>query len=156
MPLDIDKLMNALENENNESIVELDMKNISAIKNDVLQQLPITSEELKKLNKQLKSYRFVDNVKEINYGNYIRWIPLKKIINNNNDDDDVSNPNVNKIKLTNGGFICDMKVINNMVYIYCKNSMNMIFNLTLDDNIIFQKLNSQEQVILSAIKYINK
>jgi hypothetical protein len=34
--------------------------------------------------------------------------------------------------------------------------MNMIFNLTLDDNIIFQKLNSQEQVILSAIKYINK
>ena len=55
MPLDIDKLMNALENDNNESIVELDMKNISAIKNDLLQQLPITSEELKKLNKQLKS-----------------------------------------------------------------------------------------------------
>ena len=150
MPLDIDKLMNALENDNNESIVELDMKNISAIKNDLLQQLPITSEELKKLNKQLKSYRFVDNVKEINYGNYIRWIPLKKFINNNN------NNNNNKIKLTNGGFICDMKVINNIVYIYCKNSMNMIFNLTLDDNIIFQKLNSQEQVILSAIKYINK
>ena len=151
MPLDIDKLMNALENDNNESIVELDMKNISAIKNDLLQQLPITSEELKKLNKQLKSYRFVDNVKEINYGNYIRWIPLKKFINNNNN-----NNNNNKIKLTNGGFICDMKVINNIVYIYCKNSMNMIFNLTLDDNIIFQKLNSQEQVILSAIKYINK
>ena len=151
MPLDIDKLMNALENDNNESIVELDMKNISAIKNDLLQQLPITSEELKKLNKQLKSYRFVDNVKEINYGNYIRWIPLKKFINNNNNN----NTN-NKIKLTNGGFICDMKVINNIVYIYCKNSMNMIFNLTLDDNIIFQKLNSQEQVILSAIKYINK
>ena len=152
MPLDIDKLMNALENDNNESIVELDMKNISAIKNDLLQQLPITSEELKKLNKQLKSYRFVDNVKEINYGNYIRWIPLKKFINNNNNN----NNNNNKIKLTNGGFICDMKVINNIVYIYCKNSMNMIFNLTLDDNIIFQKLNSQEQVILSAIKYINK
>ena len=151
MPLDIDKLMNALENDNNESIVELDMKNISAIKNDLLQQLPITSEELKKLNKQLKSYRFVDNVKEINYGNYFRWIPLKKFINNNNN-----NNNNNKIKLTNGGFICDMKVINNIVYIYCKNSMNMIFNLTLDDNIIFQKLNSQEQVILSAIKYINK
>ena len=152
MPLDIDKLMNALENDNNESIVELDMKNISAIKNDLLQQLPITSEELKKLNKQLKSYRFVDNVKEINYGNYIRWIQLKKFINNNNNN----NNNNNKIKLTNGGFICDMKVINNIVYIYCKNSMNMIFNLTLDDNIIFQKLNSQEQVILSAIKYINK
>ena len=36
MPLDIDQLMNALENENNESIVELDMKNISAIKVDPL------------------------------------------------------------------------------------------------------------------------
>lgn len=162
MPLNIDKLMNALENENNEGIVELDIKQISAIKNDVLQQLPITKEELKKMNKQLKLYRFVDDISELNYGNYIRWIPLKNINieeitkKTNSWDTHTQSELPPSIKLTNGGFICDIKVKDDgVVYIFCKNNMNRIFNIKLNEHIIFQKLTSQEQIILSAIKYLN-
>ena len=159
MHLNVEKLMNALENENNESIIELNMSKISAIKNDVLQQLPITTEELKKMHKQLKLYRFVDDLSELNYGNYIRWIPLKNInieeITQKIHNWDSQNSLSSSIKLTNGGFICDMKVKDDNVYIYCKNSMNRIFTIRLNEHIIFQKLTPQEQIILSAIKYLN-
>lgn len=162
MPLNIDKLMNALNNEKNEGIVELDIKQISAIKNDILQQLPLTKEELKKINKQLKLYRYVDDPSELNHGNYIRWIPIKNInieeITNkiHNWDTHTHNELPPSIKLTNGGFICDIKVNDDgVVYIFCKNNMNRIFNIKLNEHIIFQKLTSQEQIILSAIKYLN-
>ena len=49
-----------------------------------------------------------------------------------------------------------MKTKDESIYIICKNSMNRFFTLTLEENIIFQKLSNQEEVILSAMNYLNK
>jgi hypothetical protein len=140
MGLDINQLLSALENDNNSPLLDLNKEKISKIKNDILQKLNLSKDELKLMHKKLKLYRYVENIEDINYGNYIRWISLK---------------NPENIKLTNGGIICDMKTKNDSIYILCKNSMNRFFYLKIEENIIFQKITAQENVILSAMNYLH-
>ncbi len=140
--LDVDHLLKALENENNESITKLNTQKIKTVKNDILQKLQLKGNELKLFHHKLKDYRYVEEMNEIQFGAFIRWIPLNK--------------DTTDIKLTNGGFICDIKILNEGVHIRCKNAMNRIFQLKLDENLIFQKLNNQEKVLLSVIDYLDK
>ena len=138
--LDVNYLLKSMDNNNNENIMKYSYESISTGKNNILQQLQLSREHLKDLHKKLKQYRYVDDLSDINYGSYIRWIPLK-------------NPNI--IKLTNGGHICDIKFYNDNVQILCKNSMHRIFQIKFDEQLIFQKLTNQERVILDVIKYLN-
>ena len=87
--LDMEKLVKALDNDNNQNIVdnELDYKKINQAKNDILQQLQLSRDSLKIMHKQLKAYRYIDSMEEVRYGSYIRWIKLN---------------NPENIKLTNG------------------------------------------------------
>lgn len=137
--MDIHKLLHALDNDNNEAIVDLDYEKIAKDKNDMLQQLKLPANELSYLNKQLKSYRLVNDINDLRFGSYVRWISLK-------------NPAV--IKLTNGGIICDMKVIEKDLHIKCKNNMNRFFQIKISEVILFQKLSEQEQIILKALKQL--
>jgi len=137
--LNIEHLLNALENEDNASVIKLNYNKIASDKNNIIQQLHLQKEQLKTIIKQLKMYRLIDNIDELRYGNYIRWISLK------------SN---SIIKLTNGGLICHIKQINENIHLICKNNFGQLFQLNMSENIIFQKLNQQEQVILSALKHL--
>jgi hypothetical protein len=139
--LDVDKLLNALDNENNENIMKFNSDKISKLKNDVLQKLGLSRENLIKLHKSLKWYKLIDELPEVNYGCYIRWISLK----------DPSN-----IKLTTGGIICDIKLDNKGIVIICKNNCNRFFQLKMDECLVFQKLTDQERVIITALDYLNK
>jgi hypothetical protein len=143
MPLDIDKLLHALDNEENEDIINHDHETISKEKNDILQKLKLSRDVIKSLHQKLKLYRYVDNLEGIRFGAYIRWISLK-------------NPNPDKINLTNGGFICNIEILNDDIYITVKNNINRLFKIKMSENLIFQKIMQQEQVILSAMKYITK
>jgi len=96
---------------------------------------------LKKYHTKLSNYRYVDDLEDIQYGCYIRWIPLQ-------------NPAV--IKLTNGGTIVDIKILENGIHIVCKNNMNRIFQIKFDECMIFQKLTEQENVIISVLDYLVK
>jgi hypothetical protein len=137
--MDIANLLHALNNENNEAVVDLDYATIAKHKNDLLQQLNLPREELMKLHKQLKPYRCVNTLADLRFGGYVRWISLK-------------NPAI--IKLTNGGIVCDIQEKNADIHVKCKNKMNMLFQLKLSEVILFQKLSEQEQVILKALTYI--
>jgi hypothetical protein len=137
--MDIEKLLNALDNENNTSVIQLNYGKISADKNSILQELKLPKEQLKVLLKQLKKYRHVDSLEDVSFGSYIRWISLNKDV----------------IKLTNGGIICHMKTVKEDIHLVCKNAWGNLFELKMTENIIFQKLNDQELVILSALKYLD-
>jgi hypothetical protein len=137
--MDIQHLLHALNNDNNEAVVDLDYATIAKHKNDLLQQLNLPKEELQKLHKQLKLYRCVNNLEDLRFGSYVRWISLK-------------NPAV--IKLTNGGIVCDIKEVNGDIHVKCKNKMNMIFQVKMSEILLFQKLSQQEEVILKALKYL--
>jgi len=138
MSLDIDEILHALENDKNEDMLDMDYETFHKMKNDALQRLLLPRDTLKKYIKSLKYYRYIDELPELHMGSYIRWVNL---INPEN------------IKLTNGGVVCGIK-INDDVTILCRNKMNRMFQLNFSSCIIFQKLTDQENVILSALKFI--
>ena len=135
------KLLDALEEESNQSIMNLTSAKISKQKNDMLQQLGLPRDKLKLIHKKLKKYRYCSDLKDIQYGFYIRWIPLK---------------NPDKIILTNGGIVCEIKITQQGTYIICKNRFNNIFQLKFDECLIFQKISQQEAVILKVLDYLVK
>lgn len=138
--LNVDSLLKALENEDNENILQLDHKKISKMKNDILQKLHLSRDKLKQIHKSLKNYRFIDELPDLHYGSYIRWITIK---------------NPDNIKLTNGGIVCEMKVGDEGIVVVCKNRMNRFFSLKMNETLIFQRLSEQEQILLSALDYLN-
>ena len=93
MGIDIDTLLKALDNEDNEGLLDIDLNKIKQTKNDILQKVGFDRETLKKYNKALKNYKYIDEIPDIKFGSYVRWIPLK---------------NPSKIKLTNGGIVCEL------------------------------------------------
>ena len=137
----IDHLINTLETEKYEDLMELTFSKIKSIKNDILQQLQLSREDIKLFHKKLKEYRYIDEVNELKIGNYIRTLNLK---------------NPENIKLNNGGIIVDIEVINSSIIIRCKNFKNYIFNIKFEENLIFQKFNNDENLILSILSKIQK
>lgn len=139
--LEIDKLLGALENDTNASIMKLTNAKIKQYKNDALQRAQIKGETLKKMHQKLKQYRYIGDLTGLQFGCYIRWIPLK----------DPSN-----IYLTNGGIIIDIDILKNGIHIKVKNNRNRIFQIKFDECIIFQKLTMQENIILSVLDHLDK
>lgn len=123
------------------NLLHLSSSKIKSLKNNILQKLYLTREELLNYHKVLKDYKYVDELDEINIGSYIRWFNLKKMDN---------------IKLTNGGIIVDIQPGIDDITIVCKNNINKFFSLSLNKCIIFQKLNYQEQLLIKIVDYIQK
>lgn len=131
------ELLNALENNTNSSIINLNSSKIKTIKNNILQKLQLDRDVLKKFHKKLKDYRYVDGMHDIEYGYYIRWISLK-------------NPE-KELKLTNGGWVNDMLIEKTGIQILLRNNQNRFFKIKLDECVVFQKLSDEEKVILSVL-----
>jgi hypothetical protein len=134
-------IIDAVNNENNTSIIDLTSGKIKQYKNDILQQLQFKGAKLKEIHKTLKEYRYCTDLKDLQEGYFIRWIPLK---------------NIENLKLTNGGIVCSVKLVNNVLQILCKNFNNMFFQIKFDEVVIFQKLSNQENIILGILDYLEQ
>ena len=139
--LDVNNLLNALENESNASIINMTTSKIKTIKNNILQRLQLDRTTLKQFHKKLKNYRYCSDMSDLQYGYYIRWVPLK---------------NPDNMYLTNGGLLLDVDIINDCVQLKIKNNRNRIFQIKFDECEIFQKISDQERVILGVLDYIDK
>jgi len=137
--MDVKKLVSALDNEDNETIMNLTSKKILEINFNILKELHLGREETLNYLKKLKGYRYVDELKDLKYGAFIRWIPIIDPTN---------------IPLHYTGIICNIKIADNGVFIMCKNFMHRHYTFKMDECLIFQKLTSQEQVILSALDHL--
>ena len=139
---DIDyALKDIIEDINQKNLTYLTSNKIKELKNTILQKLQLSRDLLISYHKKLDDYRYIDELDELKIGSYIRWINLNKI---------------NNIYLTNGGIIIDFKFSNNNVIIVCKNNINKIFSLKFNSVIFFQKLRSDEKILIKIIDYINK
>jgi hypothetical protein len=136
----MNKLLHSLENDSNSSIMNLTTVLIKDHKNNILQRLQLERNKLKEMHKKLKEYRYCTDMSDLQYGFYIRWIPLKDPEN---------------LYLTNGGLLCDMKIVNDQFHIICKNNRNRFIQIKFDETVIFQKITPQEKVILSVLDYLN-
>jgi hypothetical protein len=139
--MDVNKLMNALDNETNESIINLTSKKILEMNLNIIKELHLDKSTTIDYLKKLKGYRYVDELNELKHGGFIRWIPI-------------TNPNY--LPLHYCGMICDIKITDNGVLITCKNFMHRHYTFKMDECLIFQKLSSQEQVIIYALDHLDK
>lgn len=112
---------------------------IKIMKNNILQRLMFDKDETKHYNKLLTNYRYIDEIDELKYGSYIRWFNINK----------------NKtLKLLNGGFIVDITNKNDDIIILCKNGLNRLFSLKMNETIIFQKNTKQEEVLITILDHV--
>jgi hypothetical protein len=127
----------------------------------VLTRIGLEDDELESTLLKLSDYRYVEELQDIHHGAFIRYIPLivKKGCmgnignsNNNNNGDDESI----EIQIKPGGFICDIKILGSGVQLLCRNHFRRMFQLKLDEVLLFQKLTKEEEIILSVFDYLNK
>lgn len=135
------KLSEALDNTQNDSILNLTTLKILELNLSILKELHLDRETTLDYLKKLKGYRYIDEMNELKYGAFIRWIPIT-------DPDN--------LHLKYCGIICDIKITDKGVVIVCKNFMHRCYSFRMDNCLIFQKLTSQEQVILSALDHLEK
>lgn len=140
--MDVQKLLKALDNENNEVLMNYTLKKIKEMNLKVLKELHLSREETISLFNKLVGYRYVDEIKDLKHGAYLRWIPL-------------TDPNL--INLTKGAIFCDIKIEQNGIYMICKNYgfNSKHFQVKFDECLIFQKLTEQEIVLLNALEHLS-
>ena len=139
--MNIELLQQALENDDNLNIINTNIQEIKRKKNEILQELGLKKEDLKSYHKKLNGYMYVDNIKDLKYGRTIRWINLNKI---------------DAIKITNGALLCDIKILDKGLALVLKGYAQNYITLYLNENIIFQKINAEEEIILKAVNYLSK
>ena len=139
--MNISKLLNALENDNNDKIINITTKKMVEINFNILKELHLDKDTTLNFLNKLKGYKYVDEMDDLKYGAFVRWIP---IINPEN------------IPLHHCGIICDIKITNNGVLIMCKNFMHRHYTFKMEECLIFQKLTSQEQIIVCALDHLEK
>ena len=139
--MNIELLQQALENDTNLNIINTNIQEIKRKKNEILQELGLKKEDLKSYHKKLNGYMYVDNIKDLKYGRTIRWINLNKI---------------DAIKITNGALLCDIKILDKGLALVLKGYAQNYITLYLNENIIFQKINAEEEIILKAVNYLSK
>ena len=127
-----------------EIVKELDDKNllymtsgkIKELKNNILQKLYFNREELLHYHKVLNEYIYIDELDEVKLGSYIRWFNLK---------------NIEKLKLTKGGIVVNLKQGKEDILIVCKNAMGRFFSVQLNKNVIFKKMSNLFNKVLNLI-----
>ena len=139
--LNVDILVKALEDEKNESIMNLTTKKIKEMNLQMIKELQLPKDSTLLYMKKLNGYRYVDEVNDVRYGAFIKWIPI-------NDP--------NYLPLNAGGIVCDIKVSNSGILIVCKNFMHKHYQIKMDECLLFQKLSHQELVLLAALDHLDK
>jgi len=141
--MDSEKLSKALDDPSNEFLFGFTSKKLLALNLEIIKELNLTKTHTLEILKKLKGYKFVDEMNDLKYGTYLRWISLV---------------DPTQIELSKGAIFCDVKITDDGVSLTCKNfgPRPSHFQLKMGECLIFQKLTGQEQVLLSALDHVNK
>jgi len=139
--MDLEKLNKALDNEENEYLINLTTKKINGMKREIIQELDLSKEVEKDYLNKLKDYRYIDEMNELKIGSFVRWIPIT-------DPDE--------IHLTKGGIVCDLKIMDTGMSIVVKNFAGKYYQTKMDECLLFQKMTGQELVLLAALDHLSK
>jgi hypothetical protein len=139
--MNIQLLQQALENDDNLNIINTNIQDIKNKKNEILQELGLKRDDLKSFHKKLNGYMYIDNISDLKYGRNIRWINLKRL---------------DPIKITNGSVLCDIKIGAKGIVLVLKGFNASYITLYFNENILFQKINDEEKIILKAVEYLEK
>jgi len=153
--INVDELLKSIESDKLLSVSKLSYDKINTIKYNVLARIGLEDDELESMLLKLSDYRYVEELQDIHHGAFVRYIPLTNHSNKGTGNGKGHNKD-NEITLKPGGFICDIKILGSGVQLLCRNHFRKIFQLRLDEVLLFQKLTKQEEIILSVFDYLNK
>jgi len=141
--MDVNKLLKALDDDSNEELLNFTTKKIRDMNFKILEELQLSKKDTLDMCNKLKDYKYIDEMNDLKYGTYLRWIPIE---------------DPNNIYLTKGAVFCEMNITNNGVFCVCKNFgfSSKHFQISIDKNLIFQKLTDQELILLSALDHLSK
>ena len=141
--MDINKLLKALDDESNETLLNFTIDKIREMNLNILNELQLPKKETNNLFNKLKDYKYVDEINDLKYGTFIRWIPIE---------------NASNIYLKKGALFCEIKNTSNGLFCVCKNFGFKLrhFQISMEKNLIFQKLTEQELILLSALEHLSK
>ena len=74
--MDTKKLLKALDDDTNESLMNFTTQQLREMILKILKELQLPRNETLDLMKKLKYYKYVDEMKDLKYGTYLRWIPI--------------------------------------------------------------------------------
>ena len=143
--INIDALLAAVANIECE---HLDNKTLSDISSEIFcefQEMGLAKEQIIEYCAKLIEYRLINQIYQLHKGKHIRWIRRPNTNTNTNHN----------LSLTNGGIVVDIKFLDNGTHVLCKNKMRFI-QYKFDDCITFQKLSSDEQLLLSCYEIAQK
>ena len=138
--MDIENLLSAIENEKTDYLENKTMSCIANIIMEQLNELNIGSREVEVIYQKLIGYRLVDEIHELHKGKHVRWLRQKQGTHN--------------VKLTNGGIVVDIKFLDTGIHVLCLNSQQRFIQYKFDDCLTFQKLSTEEQLILMAYEHL--
>jgi hypothetical protein len=144
--INIDDLVTAIENDKNEHLDNKTLEHIAQDKYTQLKKLNLGKEELKELFSKLSDYRYIDEIHQLHKGKHVRWIRIHNIVNKSKKQP----------TLTSGGIVVDIKFLDTgtHVLVLTKNPKIPCIQYKFDDCITFQKLSTEEQLILAAYEFI--
>jgi hypothetical protein len=93
---------------------------------------------------KLAGYRYVDEIYKLQRGKHIRWIRLYKNTLENNQYDIP--------KLTSGGIVVDIKIMDTGVHILCKTGSRYT-QYKFDECLTYQKLSTDELLLFTAYDF---
>jgi hypothetical protein len=141
--MDVNKLLKALDDDSNEQLLNFTSAKIKEMNLKILKELQLSKKDTLDMYNKLKNYKYIDEMNDLKYGTYLRWVPIE---------------DPNNIHLTKGAIFCEMKIKDDGVFCLCKNFgfSSKHFQISIDKNLIFQKLTNEELVLLSALDHLSK
>ena len=134
--IDIENILASIENDKNDYLENKTLADIVKENFENVRSLGIDKTTMEKICNKLIGYRYVDEIHELFKGRHIRWI--------------------RDGALTNGGIVVDIKFTDDGIQILCKNNMNRFIQYRFDECLTFQKLSSEEELLLMAYEHIQK
>jgi hypothetical protein len=133
----MDSILDSLENTSNDY---LENKTFESIQKDIynaLAESTVPKYVIKTCCEKLTEYRYVDEIRDVHKGKNVRWLRH------------------GTQKLTTGGIVVDIKFLDNGTHVLVKNNMNRFIQYKFDECLTFQKLSTEEQLILMAYDYLD-
>jgi hypothetical protein len=135
--MDIENILKAVEHEKNDYLHNKTMENVIKDIFDCIDTLPISITQKELFCEKLIGYRYIEDIHELFKGRHIRWIRLQQ-------------KDPEKIFITNGGILVDVKFTRDGIQLMCKNNRHQFIQYKFDDCLTFQKLSTEEQLLLIA------
>lgn len=139
--IDIEELLDNINNEANDKLLDRTLSDVHAERNRVLQSVGLPREELKSMNKKLRNYMYIDELRDLTYGAYLRWLPL--------------NPEAEPY-LRRGGFLVDVDFVERGVNLRVLTLARTHATVSFDANIVFQKLTESNLLLLELVNHIKR